>query len=384
MGKMQLQLPMSDHEAAAVVENVEKPLLQWYDTHARVLPWRSNPQPYWVWLSEIMLQQTRVEAVLPYFKRFVEALPDIPSLAGASEEQLHKLWEGLGYYSRVRNLHKAALQVMERYDGKLPPSYELLLDLCGIGEYTAGAIASIAFGEPVPAVDGNVLRVFSRILGCESDIGSLHVKKAFRELLLQMMPRVRPGDFNQAIMDLGAGVCLPNGAPLCSDCPLNHLCTAFREGTQMSLPVKSAKKPRRIEEKTVFLIYGPQGVLLHKRADEGLLAGLWEFPNISSRLNRNQAEKLLRQQGNQLVKLYSLKEAKHIFTHIEWRMAGYLAVCLNPHWQDAIPATLQQLETVYAVPGAFAPFKKQLLDFAEKGMNWNDQRDKGASRDGDF
>ena len=375
MEKMQLQLSMSAREAAEVLGKVGSPLLQWYDTHARVLPWRSNPNPYWVWLSEIMLQQTRVEAVLPYFKRFIQTLPDIPSLARASEEQLHKLWEGLGYYSRVRNLHKAALQVMERYGGELPPSYELLLDLCGIGEYTAGAIASIAFGEPVPAVDGNVLRVFSRILGCESDIASQQVKKAFHRLLLQIMPQDRPGDFNQAVMDLGAGVCLPNGAPLCSNCPISHLCTAFREGTQMSLPVKSVKKTRRIEEKTVFLICSSQGVLLHKRSDEGLLAGLWEFPNISSRLNRDQAEKLLKEQGSELIKLYSLKEAKHIFTHIEWKMVGYLAVCRKAHWEDAELATLRQLETIYAMPGAFSSFKKQLLDFAEKGMDLNDTGD---------
>lgn len=375
MEKMQLQFSMSDQEAAQTLSNVTGPLLQWYHAHARVLPWRSNPTPYWVWLSEIMLQQTRVEAVLPYFNRFVEALPDIPSLARASEEQLHKLWEGLGYYSRVRNLHKAALQVMERYDGELPPSYELLLDLCGIGEYTAGAIASIAFGEPVPAVDGNVLRVFSRVLGSESDISSPQAKKAFRELLLPIMPQDRPGDFNQAVMDLGAGVCLPNGTPLCSDCPLAHVCTAFREGTQMSLPVKSAKKPRRMEEKTVFLIVDSQGVLLHKRSEKGLLAGLWEFPNIGSRLKRKQAEELLRGQGCELLKLYSLKEARHIFTHIEWEMTGYLAVCRKAHWQDTVPATLEQLETVYAVPGAFAPFKKQLMEFIEKGINWNDKTD---------
>ena len=373
MEKMQLQLPMSQENAVGLLGNVKTPLLKWYDEYARVLPWRSNPTPYWVWLSEIMLQQTRVEAVLPYFKRFIEALPDIPSLAHASEEQLHKLWEGLGYYSRVRNLHKAALQVMERYDGKLPPSYELLLDLCGIGEYTAGAIASIAFGEPVPAVDGNVLRVFSRVLGCESDIASLQVKKAYRELLLAAMPQDRPGDFNQAVMDLGAGICLPNGVPLCSSCPLAHLCMAFREGTQMVLPVKSAKKARRVEEKTVFLICSPEGVLLHKRPEEGLLAGLWEFPNIPPRLTREQAEELLREQGNGLLKLYTLKEAKHIFTHIEWKMTGYLAVCQKAHWDGAVPATLRELETVYAVPGAFAPFKKQLLEYAEKGMIWGDR-----------
>ena len=359
---------MSDYEAMGLLRSAIVPLLSWYDIHARTLPWRSNPTPYWVWLSEVMLQQTRVEAVLPYFRRFVEALPDIPSLACASEEQLHKLWEGLGYYSRVRNLHKAAIQVQQQYDGKLPPSYELLLDLCGIGEYTAGAIASIAFGEPVPAVDGNVLRVFSRMLGCESDIASPSVKKAFREILLEIIPQNCPGDFNQAVMDLGAGVCLPNGVPLCGSCPLSHLCTAFREGNQMVLPVKSAKRARRIEEKTVFVICTSEGVLLHKRTEKGLLAGLWEFPNLPGRLGRTQAESLLRKNGNELLKLYSLKEAKHIFTHIEWHMTGFLAVCRRAQWNQTVLVSLQQLETTYAVPGAFAPFKKQLLDYAEKGM----------------
>lgn len=362
-----LQLPMSEEEAVGLLRKVKAPLLDWYDQNARVLPWRSNPTPYWIWLSEIMLQQTRVETVLPYFNRFIQALPDISSLAQASEEQLHKLWEGLGYYSRVRNLHKAAVQVMKRYDGELPPSYELLLDLCGVGEYTAGAIASIAFGQPVPAVDGNVLRVFSRVLGCESDIASSQVKKAFRKLLLQMIPEDRPGDFNQAVMDLGAGVCLPNGAPLCDVCPLSHLCKACLEGNQMSLPVKSAKKARRVEEKTVFLICGPEGILLSKRPDQGLLAGLWEFPNVSSHLQKNQVKMLLRQQGSQVEKLYTLKEVKHIFSHIEWKMAGYLAVCQKACWEGAIPVTIENLETMYAIPGAFTPFKKQLLEFVQKG-----------------
>ena len=367
MEKVQLQLPMSQEEAVGLLATVSTPLLEWYDKHARVLPWRSNPEPYWVWLSEIMLQQTRVEAVLPYFQRFVEVLPDISSLANASEEQLHKLWEGLGYYSRIRNLHKAARQVVERYDGKLPPSYELLLDLCGIGEYTAGAIASIAFGEPVPAVDGNVLRVFSRILGCESDIASPQVKKAYRELLQEIVPHHRPGDFNQAVMDLGAGVCLPNGTPMCGCCPLSHLCTAFSEGTQLAFPIKSAKKARRLEEKTVFLICNQEGVLLSKRPAIGLLAGLWEFPNVPLRLNREQAEDVLRQQGNHPIKLYSLKEVKHIFTHVEWKMAGYLAVCQQARWEGAVLVTLEELENIYAVPGAFASFKKQLLEYTEKG-----------------
>ncbi len=350
-----------EQEALSILAGINTPLLSWYDRAARVLPWRSDPQPYHVWLSEIMLQQTRVEAVLPYYRRFLDTIPDIPALAAAPEEQLQKLWEGLGYYSRVRNLQKAAKQVMERYDGALPPTYELLLDLCGIGEYTAGAIASIAFGIPVPAVDGNVLRVVSRLFASEADIAKPQVKKGYRELLLLTMSQERPGDFNQAMMEIGATVCLPNGAPKCEACPLRSSCRGYQQGNPTLYPVKAEKKPRRIEEKTVFLLCTPNGVLIRRRPAEGLLAGLWEFPHTNQRLTKEEAALWLKEQDIAYTSIRPLPQAKHIFTHIEWHMIGYLISCptLIPNAEEVI-ATRQALAEEYAIPNAFSAYKKAI------------------------
>lgn len=353
----------AERKAAAIIE----PLLEWYHSSARTMPWRSEPSPYRVWLSEIMLQQTRVEAVIPYFLRFVQAIPDIPTLAAAPEEQLHKLWEGLGYYSRVRNLQKAAMQVMERYDGMLPPSYELLLDLCGIGPYTAGAIASIAFGIPVPAVDGNVLRVLSRIFASEADTSAATVKKEYQKLLCRTMPQDQPGDFNQALMELGATVCLPNGAPKCEGCPIAFECLGYQQGNPTLYPVKSEKKPRRIEQKTVLLLCTPQGIVLHRRQASGLLAGLWEFPNLDGHLNARAVKDYLQSRGIQAKTIEPLKPAKHIFTHIEWQMTGYYAECsdISPA-SDEVVADSIALEQIYTIPNAFAAYKKELSNRMKK------------------
>lgn len=356
-----------EQDALASLNWMNAPLLEWYGQAARILPWRSEPTPYRVWLSEIMLQQTRVEAVLPYFERFVRALPDIPALAAAPEERLHKLWEGLGYYSRVRNLQKAARQVMERYDGQLPASYELLLDLSGIGEYTAGAIASIAFGIPVPAVDGNVLRVIARFFASEADISKPQVKKTCRELLLQTIPKDRPGDCNQALMELGATVCLPNGAPKCDRCPAAPKCRGFLGGNPTLYPVKAEKKPRRVEEKTVFVIETPAGVLLHKRPDEGLLAGLWEFPQEEGHLDKQEAARLLAEDGITADSIRTLRDSKHIFTHIEWHMKGYLITAKTfPIGTDEVFATAGALSEQYTVPNAFSAYKKAYYE-SKKG-----------------
>ena len=229
------------------MENISPALLNWFYANHRILPFRSDPTPYHVWLSEIMLQQTRVSAALPYYERFLAALPDIPALAACEEEKLHKLWEGLGYYSRVRNLQKAAKIVCEQYGGELPADYDALRALPGIGDYTAGAIASISFGLPVPAVDGNVLRVFSRLYNDDGLITDPKVKRAFTARVMEHQPPAAPGDYNQALMELGALVCVPNGAPLCEQCPLAHLCQARAAGTTLSLPRKAAPKARRIE-----------------------------------------------------------------------------------------------------------------------------------------
>ena len=254
-------------------------LLQWYDEHKRDLPWRDDPSPYHVWLSEIMLQQTRVEAVRGYYARFLEALPTIRSLAEADEDVYLKLWEGLGYYSRVRNLHKAAGQIMREHGGKMPETSGELQKLAGIGPYTSAAIASICFGERIPALDGNLLRVFARLTGYEEDIKSGPAKKAAMQYYLETFPQERPGDYNQALMDLGAVICLPNGAPLCEACPWNGSCVAHARGRETELPVVPAKKKRPVEERTVFLIYYDQRLALRKRPEKGLLAGLYEYPN---------------------------------------------------------------------------------------------------------
>lgn len=359
--------PLSQEEAAAAVRQTEHLLVQWYQTAARDLPWRRSKDPYHIWISEIMLQQTRVETVIPYYQRFLEALPDITALADAPEEQLHKLWEGLGYYSRVRNLQKAAKQIASQYGGCLPAEYDQLLELCGIGEYTAGAIASIAFGKAVPAVDGNVLRVMSRILAAEGDILSPAVKRAYRSLLMEQMSPDHPGEFNQAVMDLGSGVCLPNGEPLCENCPVRSICLAFEREQQRSFPVKASKKQRRIEKRTVFLLLNDAGeVLLRKRSNEGLLAGLWEFPHEEGHLSRQETISFLENRGFAPRKLQTLKPAKHIFTHVEWQMTGYLIRCdLMPVAENEVLAGAAARAETYTIPSAFAAFKRVLETLEE-------------------
>lgn len=353
-------------------------LLKWYQENARILPWRDNPLPYYVWVSEIMLQQTRVEAVKPYFSRFIEALPDIEALANAQEEVLLKLWEGLGYYNRVRNLQKAALQVMKEYGGILPKSYEKLLELPGIGSYTAGAIASIAYKIPVPAVDGNVLRVLSRLMEDREDILKQSVKKRAEKLLKETMPKERASDFNQAMMELGAIICLPNGLPKCEECPISSVCSAKQKGVMMELPVKSSKKPRKIEERTILLISNNKKIAIHKRADKGLLAGLYEFPNIMGRLSLEEVKLLLEKQNLQVNKIQQIMRAKHIFSHIEWHMIGYEIELKEPshslkNYEIELEEErfsfkdIKELEENYSIPNAFAVYKEYLKKWLQLG-----------------
>ena len=346
------------------LEAIPKPLLKWYDRNRRILPWREEPTPYRVWVSEIMLQQTRVEAVKPYFERFMEALPDIESLAGASEEVLLKLWEGLGYYNRVRNLQKAALQIMSEYGGVMPSEYEDLLKLKGIGSYTAGAIASIAYGKPVPAVDGNVLRVLSRIGRREEDILLPAVKKRMEEELLAIMPK-RPGDFNQAMMEIGATVCVPNGAPHCEVCPLADICLAKDAGMQNEYPKKSGKKPRGIERLTVLVIRDENRVALHKRPDKGLLAGMYEFPMAEGHKSPDEVIRFLEERGLKILRILPLREARHVFTHKEWHMLGYMVrvdelAPKNPALENWIFAEPGETEDRYPIPSAFAAYTEYL------------------------
>lgn len=340
---------------------MERPLLAWYDSHARVLPWRENPTPYRVWISEIMLQQTRVEAVKPYFERFVEELPDVLSLAQVEDDRLMKLWEGLGYYTRARNLKKAAGQIVERHGGQLPADPKALLALAGIGSYTAGAIASIAFGIPIPAVDGNVLRVLTRVLADRADITKQQVKRQFEEELEAIMP-LRAGDFNQALMEIGAMVCIPNGKAKCEACPLASVCLARKQGIAEELPVKTKKKARRVEELTMLLIENDSQISLHRRADKGLLAGLWELPNLEGHLSREEVRSYLTGLDGvgKVQDLEDLGAAKHIFTHVEWHMIGYRILVSGPLPDTFFPVDRKQLADSYALPSAFRAYTDQI------------------------
>lgn len=344
------------------LEKINEPLLSWFETHKRVLPWRENPTPYRVWVSEIMLQQTRVEAVKPYFERFTKELPDVRHLAECDEERLLKLWEGLGYYNRVRNMQNAAKTVMEEYQGELPADYEKLLMLKGIGHYTAGAIASIAYGIPVPAVDGNVLRVITRITADDTDI----MKQAFRtqmeQQLKESMPKEAASAYNQALMELGATVCVPNGEPDCDNCPVQNICMAKKEGSQMAYPVKSKAKQRRIEKKTVFVIRDGSRVILNKRPEKGLLAGLYEFPNVEGHLSEEEALEYVKEMGLLPMRIQELEEAKHIFSHIEWQMAGYVIKVAQLEEDDSGLLFLEAEDCIqnYPVPSAFERYKKYI------------------------
>lgn len=347
-----------------------EPLLNWFAGHARVLPWREEPTPYRVWVSEIMLQQTRVEAVKPYFERFTKRLPDVKALAECPEDELLKLWEGLGYYNRVRNMQKAAIQVMEEHGGKLPADYEELLKLKGIGSYTAGAIASIAYQIPVPAVDGNVFRILTRVSADDTDI----MKPSFRTILEKELRKVMqgmemPGAFNQALMELGATVCVPNGAPLCKQCPWNSLCLARKEGRIAELPVKTKAKARRIEKRTVLVIRDNDKVAIRKRPEKGLLAGLYELPNVEGRYSQNEIVQLVKDMHLSPIRVQKLENAKHIFSHIEWQMEGY-AVLVEEAGFDAeaekmaenhlIFVDAEKSQENYAIPSAFAAYAKYM------------------------
>ena len=360
-----LQVLESEAKPLSPIERLKAingPLLSWYDSHARVLPWREMPEAYRVWISEIMLQQTRVEAVKPYYARFMEALPDVKALAEVEDERLMKLWEGLGYYNRARNLKKAAGVIMSDNDGQIPETYEELLKLPGIGSYTAGAISSIAFGHPVPAVDGNVLRVLSRVLESHEDILKQSVKKHFEELLRETMPKERTSAFTQGMIEIGAIVCVPNGKPRCEECPLESLCLAKRHGLLDSIPYKAPKKPRKIEEKTVLLICSSKKTAIRKRPDQGLLASLYEFPNTDHYLTADEVREYLeKEQGVTVESVEPLGNAKHIFSHVEWHMNGYL-VCTNQIPGQYLAVGRQELQNRYAIPNAFQAYYQKLME----------------------
>ena len=335
-------------------------LLPWYAENRRDLPWRRTRDPYRIWISEIMLQQTRVEAVRGYYARFLEALPTVEALAACEDDRLHKLWEGLGYYSRVRNLKKAACEILEVHGGKFPETYPEVLALPGIGSYTAGAICSIAFGLPTPAVDGNVLRLLSRLKNDPTPIDTPAAKRSAQEALAAIYPE-DAGSFTQALMELGATLCGPNRKPECDRCPLRELCLGCRMGTAETLPVKSPKKEKRQENRTVFVFSCDGRYALRKRPEAGLLAGLWEFPNVSGTLTLEQALRETEDMGLQPRQLRKEIHRKHIFTHIQWNMKGiYLEVARTGGaftW-----FTAPEIDGQAALPTAFRQFWEEEKD----------------------
>ena len=319
------------------------------------MPWRENTEPYRVWVSEIMLQQTQVETVLPYYRRFMEQVPDIKSLAEIEEGQLLKLWQGLGYYSRGRNLQKAARIIMAEYGGVFPEDYGDIISLPGIGKYTAGAIASICFGQPIAAVDGNVLRVVARLTGYDGDISASGVKDRIAAMLEEIYPADRSGDFTQSLMELGATVCLPQSAARCDICPVAFLCRAYQNGVQATLPIKSKRRSRKKQQITVFLLLYQDKIAVRKRESNSLLGGLWEFPNVAEHLTLKEAEQALGQWGISVTAIKKGVRHKHTFTHIEWEMESYVVDCEN-----MLPAflwvTKEKLAQDLALPAAFQVF----------------------------
>ena len=329
-------------------------ILPWYQRNKRDLPWRKDKEPYHVWISEIMLQQTRAEAVKGYYARFLAVLPTVADLAACGDDLLHKLWEGLGYYSRVRNLKKCAIQIMDAYGGVFPDDHKSLLSLPGIGEYTAGAICSICFDKPTPAVDGNVLRVIARLTNDPTPIDQPQFKKTVQEALKAVYPQ-NAGDFTQALMELGATVCGPNRKPDCANCPCKDFCRGAKAGTAEQLPAKSPRKPKKEEEMTVFILSCDGSFALQKRPGKGLLAGLWEFPNCRGKLETEQALQQVQIWGLKLKDVLRQVERSHIFTHIRWNMRGiYLEVADKAG--DFTWLTAEQIEKDAALPTAFRQF----------------------------
>lgn len=339
------------HGTGTELDALPEALLPWFAENARDLPWRNDREPYHVWLSEIMLQQTRVEAVKGYYRRFLAALPDIPSLAAAERETVYKLWEGLGYYSRARNLLAAAQNIMTEHGGVFPGDYAAIRALPGVGDYTAGAVASICFGLPEPAVDGNVLRVLSRYTGDGRPVNEERTKRAWREALREVYPPGRCGAFTQALMELGAVVCVPNGAPDCGRCPLAGACRS-KGGDWKRLPVKAAKKARRRETLTVFILRCGGKTAVRRRPDSGLLAGLWELPNVPGEPDPQAAAEQAAAWGTAPSEVLWESRRAHVFTHVEWDMRCFCISC-RTEAAGFFWASPEDFQNTVALPTAF-------------------------------
>ncbi len=340
------------------INKITNLVIKWYQENKRELPWRKEKNPYYIWISEIMLQQTRIEAVKQYYKRFLEQIPNIQALAEVEEQKLLKLWEGLGYYNRARNLKKAAQIIQEKYEGKMPKTYQELIQLPGIGEYTAGAISSIAYNEKVPAVDGNVLRVISRVIGSKKDVLDRNTKQEITKILQEIMPK-EAGAFNEGLMELGELICVPNGEPLCNKCPLQGVCVAKNRNLTNRIPVRNQKIKRKKEEKTVFLLEFEDKIAIRRREKTGLLANMYEFPNVNKKLHKEEIKKVLQDWSLTVIKVNKVGTHHHVFSHIEWDMISY-KIEVNNINQTFTWITKEDILKKYPIPGAFMPFCKML------------------------
>ena len=332
-------------------------LLAWYDANARDLPWRRDTDPYRVFISEMMLQQTRVDTVIPYYKRFLEEFPDFSRLAAADEDRLLKVWQGLGYYARARNLKKAAIRVLSDFGGTLPDNVAGLRKLPGVGPYSASAVASIAFGRQEVLIDGNVLRVMARIYAIVDDIRLAGTQERIREILETLVPADRPGDFNQALMEIGAIRCLPAGKPLCDDCPFGLLCKASLDGLTDRIPFRSPAAKREIRDYTVLILEQDGKVALEKRPPEGLLASLWGFPTLEGRLSAEDVRNRLKALGYRVLSVQDLGKKKQIYTHLEWHMQGYhIRIAELERESSLVWAAPAKIHEEHALPKAFSMY----------------------------
>lgn len=336
-------------------------VIEWYRKNKRALPWRDTKDAYRIWVSEIMLQQTRVEAVKPYYDRFLKELPDVKALSQAEEDKLLKLWEGLGYYNRVRNMQKAAKQIMIDYHGEFPDTYEEICSLTGIGSYTAGAVSSFAYNLPQPAVDGNVLRVIARITGDSRDIMKQSTRKSVEEMLKAVIPAHSPGDFNQGLIELGALVCVPNGEPKCEECPAFMYCEARKQGRTLELPVRQKAKKRKTEKRTIFVFKDHDKIAISRRSGRGLLAGLYELPGMEGHLSPDEVTAYCKGIGLMPVQIRRLGEAKHIFSHVEWHMTGYEVLVdelEKTNKKEYLFVRPEEIKETYPIPSAFESYMR--------------------------
>ncbi len=341
---------VTEHENSFTIAQM---LLDWYATTKRSLPWRDQPDPYHIWVAEVMAQQTQIMTMLPYYQRFIAGYPDVFSLANASLEEILRMWTGLGYYRRAENLYRAAQLVTE--SGRMPDTYEGWIRLPGVGEYMAGAIMSTAFQKPYPAVDGNVMRVCARINLLEDSVGSLSLKKKTRSWVMEMIPRDLPGDFNQALMELGATVCRPHN-PECKACPLRERCAAWDQGTYPSYPVRKPTKVVPVIQRTVFILKDEFGRFCMQQRKESLLKGMWEYLAVDGNLDPNQAEAFLTAKGFRIAHLRPLPSNRHAFSHLEWKMSGYFAN-LNQAPESRAYQWVKEADLVrFAIPVAYRPF----------------------------